>query len=155
LLDAWKVDPGRLKVELTESSIMAASAIETLTHLGSMGVDLSLDDFGTGFSSLSHLKHLPVREIKIDKSFIAGMPGQEGVSLVRPIVDLGHTMGLKVVAEGVEDQGTLDRVLALGCDSAQGFYVCPPVLAADLTTWMQRSAWGLAEGKRPHDLPSV
>jgi EAL domain-containing protein (putative c-di-GMP-specific phosphodiesterase class I) len=155
LLDTWKVDPGRLKVELTESSIMAASAIETLTNLGSMGVDLALDDFGTGFSSLSHLKHLPVREIKIDKSFIAGMLGQEGVSLVRPIVDLGHTMGLKVVAEGVEDQGTLDSLLTLGCDSAQGFYVCRPVLAADLTTWMQRSAWGLAEGKRPHDPPRV
>jgi len=101
--------------------------------------------FCTGFSSLSHLKHLPVRESKIDKSFIAGMLGREGVSLVRPIVDLGHTMGLKVVAEGVEDQGTLNSLLALGCDSAQGFYVCPPVLAADLTTWMQQSAWGLAE----------
>ena len=145
LLDTWKIDPGRLKVELTESSIMAASAIETLTHLGAMGVDLALDDFGTGFSSLSHLKGLPVREIKIDRSFISGMLGQEGVSLVRPIVDLGHTMGLKVVAEGVEDQGTLDSLLALGCDSAQGFFVCPPVLAADLTTWMQQSAWGLAE----------
>jgi predicted signal transduction protein with EAL and GGDEF domain len=71
--------------------------------------------------------------------------GREGVSLVRPIDDLGHTMGLKVVAEGVEDQGTLDSLLALGCDSAQGFYVCPPVLAADLTTWMQQSAWGLAK----------
>jgi diguanylate cyclase (GGDEF)-like protein/PAS domain S-box-containing protein len=144
LLDTWRVDPGRLKVELTESSLMAASAIEALMHLGEMGVDLALDDFGTGFSSLSHLKRLPVREIKIDKSFTAGMLGQEGASLVRPIVELGHTMGLKVVAEGVEDQRTLEGLQALGCDSAQGFYLCAPILAADLTTWMQQSAWGLA-----------
>ncbi len=73
------------------------------------------------------------------------MSGQEGVSLVRPMVDLGHTMGLKVVAEGVEDQGTLDGLWTLGCDSAQGFYLCAPNLAADLTIWMQLSAGGLAE----------
>ena len=73
------------------------------------------------------------------------MSGEEGISIVRPMVDLGHTMGLKVVAAGVEDQVTLDGLQALGCDLAQGFYLCAPIPAADLTTWMQRSAWGLAE----------
>ena len=144
LLDTWRVDPGKLNVDLTESSILAPAAIETLKHLGTIGIGLALDHFGTGFSSLAHLKRLPFREIKIDRSFIAGMSGGEGSSIVRPMIDLGHSMGLKVVAAGVEDQGTLDGLLALGCDSAQGFYLCAPLTAADLTTWMQRSAWGLA-----------
>ncbi len=145
LLDAWRVDPGKLDVDLTESSILAAPAIETLSHLGAIGIGLALDHFGTGFSSLAHLKRLPFREIKIDRSFIAGMSGQEDISVVRPMIDLGHTMGLRVVAEGVEDLATLDGLKALGCDSAQGFYFCAPIPAADLTTWMRRSAWGLAE----------
>jgi len=144
LLGTWRIDPGKLNVDLTESSILAPAAIETLKHLGTIGIGLALDHFGTGFSSLAHLKRLPFREIKIDRSFIAGMSGGEGSSIVRPMIDLGHSMGLKVVAAGVEDQGTLDGLLALGCDSAQGFYLCAPLTAADLTTWMQRSAWGLA-----------
>jgi diguanylate cyclase (GGDEF)-like protein/PAS domain S-box-containing protein len=145
LLDTWRVDPGKLNVELTESSILADAALETLAHLGAIGVGLALDHFDTAFSSLAHLKRLPFREIKIDRSFIARMSSEEGVSTVRPMVDLGHTMGLNVVAAGVEDRETLDGVRALGCDSAQGFYLCAPILAADLTTWMRRPVWGLAE----------
>jgi len=145
LLDTWRVDPGRLTVDLTENSITAPPAIGTLTNLGAIGVGLALEHFGTGFSSLAHLKRLPFREIKIDRSFIAGMSGEEGISIVRPMVDLGHTLGLKVVAGGVEDQGTLDGLLALGCNSAQGFYLCAPIPALDVTTWMRQSAWGLAE----------
>jgi len=145
LLDTGRVDPGKLDFDLTENSIMAAPAIDTLTHLGAIGIGLALDHFGTGFSSLAHLKRLPFREIKIDRSFIAGMSGEEGISIVRRMVDLGHTMGLKVVAAGVENQRTLDGLLALGCDSAQGFYLCAPILAADLTIWMRQSAWGLAK----------
>jgi len=153
LLDAWRVGPAKLQVDLTEDSIMAAPAIETLTHLGAIGIGLALDHFGTGFSSIAHLNRLPFREIKIDRSFIAGMSGEEGSSIVRPMVDLGHTMGLKVVAAGVEDQGTMDGLLDLGCDLAQGFYLCAPILAADLTAWMRQSAWGLAETQGPHDSP--
>jgi len=145
LLDAWSVDPGRLSVDLTESSILAAPAIETLSRLGTIGIGLALDHFGPGFSSLAHLKRLSFREIKIDRSFIAGMSDEKGISIVRPMIDMGHTMGIRVVAQGVEDQGTLDRLRSLGCDSAQGFYLCAPIPAADLTTWMQRSAWGLAK----------
>jgi diguanylate cyclase (GGDEF)-like protein/PAS domain S-box-containing protein len=146
MLDAWKVDPGNLKVDIPESSIMAAPVIETATHLGAMGIGLAIDDFGAGSSSLAHLSRLPVREVKIDRSFIAAKLGPEDDSVLRHIVDQGHTMGLKVVAEGVEDQGSLDRLLALGCDSAQGFHVCPPMVAADLTPWLWHSAWGVAEG---------
>ena len=124
---------------------MAAPVIETATHLGAMGIGLAIDDFGTGFSSLAHLSRLPVREINIDRSFIAAKLSQEDDSVLRPIVDLGHTMGLKVVAEGVEDQGTLDRLSGLGCDSAQGFHICPPIVAADLTPWLRHSAWGVAD----------
>src|SRR5207247_10210379 len=125
------VEPGNLNVELTESTIMAAAAIETLKHLGAIGIGLALDHFGSGFSSLAHLKRLPFREVKIDRSVIARMSGEEGISVVRPMVDLGHTKGLKVVAAGVEDQGTLDRLRAIGCDSAQAFYLCAPIPAAD------------------------
>jgi diguanylate cyclase (GGDEF)-like protein/PAS domain S-box-containing protein len=153
LLDTWKVDPGRLEMDVTESCLMADPAIETLSHLGVMGVGLAIDDFGTSFSSLAQLKRLPVREIKIDRSFIAGMSGGDDVSVVRPIVDLGHTMGLRVVAEGVEDQETMDTLLALGCDSAQGFHVCPPTLATDLTVWLERSARRLAPGRRSGSPP--
>ncbi len=145
LLDTWRVDPGKLNVDLTESSILPAPAIETLSHLGAIGIGLALDHFGTGFSSLAHLKRLAFREIKIDRSFIAGMSGETGISIVRPMITLGHTLGISVVAEGVEDEGTLDGLRALDCDSAQGFYLCAPIPAADLTTWMQRSAWGLAK----------
>ncbi len=138
-------DPHDLKTLAVRSSIPAAPAIETLKHLGAIGIGLALDHFGSGFSSLAHLKPLPFREVKIDRSFIARMSGEEGISVVRPMIDLGHTMGLKVVAAGVEDQGTLDRLRAIGCDSAQGFYLCAPIPAADLTIWMQRSVWGLVE----------
>jgi len=146
LLDTWRVDPGNLKVDIPESSIMTAPVIETATHLGAMGIGLAIDDFGTGSSTLAHLSRLPVREIKIDRSFIAAKLGREEDSALRPIVDLGHAMGLKVVAEGVEDQETLDRLLGLGCDLAQGFHVCPPIVAADLTPWLWHSAWGVADG---------
>lgn len=149
ILDTWKVDPGNLKVDIPESSIMAAPVIETATHLGAMGIGLAIDDFGTGSSSLAHLSRLPVREVKIDRSFIAARLGPEDDSVLHHIVDQGHTMGLKVVAEGVEDQGSLDRLLALGCDSAQGFHVCPPMVAADITPWLWHSAWGVAE-RIPH-----
>jgi EAL domain-containing protein (putative c-di-GMP-specific phosphodiesterase class I) len=145
LLDTWRVEPGNLKVDIPENSLMAAPVIETATHLGAMGIGLAIDDFGTGFSSLAHLKRLPVREIKIDRSYIAARLRREDDSVLRPIVDLGHTMGLKVVAEGVEDQGTLDRLLGLGCDSAQGFHICPPIIAADLTPWLWNSNWGVAD----------
>ena len=144
LLEAWMVEPASLKLEITESSIMAHSAIEIVTRLSALGICLSIDDFGTGYSSLAYLKRLPVNEIKIDKSFIIGlMEDSANASIVRPIIDLGHNMGLRVVAEGVESRETWDRLLTLGCDLAQGNYLCPPIPAADLTRWLRESGCGL------------
>jgi len=136
LLKVWRLDPGNLKADVPESGLRAASGIETATKLGAMGIGLAVDDLGAGVASLQHLARLPVREVKIDKG---------DVGLLRPVVDLGHRMGLKVVAKGVEDQSTLDRLLDLGCDAAQGFHLCPPIGADDLAPWLRQSAWGLAE----------
>jgi diguanylate cyclase (GGDEF)-like protein/PAS domain S-box-containing protein len=140
LLDAWGVEPARLKLEITESSIMQQSAIDTVTRLSALGVGLSIDDFGTGYSSLAYLKRLPVTEIKIDKSFITTMMADSAsVSIVRSIIELGHNMGLKVVAEGVETREPWDTLVKLGCDMAQGNFLCPPIPAADLTRWFGES----------------
>jgi diguanylate cyclase (GGDEF)-like protein/PAS domain S-box-containing protein len=145
MLESWNVDPRTLKVDIPGNVLMAAPVMETATHLGAMGIGLAIDDFGTGSSSLAHLSHLPVREIKIDRCFIAANLSREDDSVVRHIVDQGHAMGLRVVAEGVEDQVSLDRVLGLGCDSAQGFHVCPPIVPSDLAPWLRYSAWRVAE----------
>jgi len=144
LLHTLGIEPGRLKLEITESSLMASSAIlETITRLSALGVALSIDDFGTGYSSLARLKRLPVNEIKIDKSFIIGMLADSAsVSIVRSIIELGHNMGLQVVAEGVENRETWDKLVTLGCDLAQGYYLCPPIPATDLTRWFRESGWG-------------
>ena len=84
-----------------------------------------------------------MNEIKIDKSFIISMIGDSAnASIVRPILELGHNMGLQVVAEGVENRETWDRLVTLGCDLAQGNYMCPPIPAADLTRWLRESSWG-------------
>lgn len=144
LLDTAGVASGRLILELTESFIMAdpARARETLTHLWSMGVHLSIDDFGTGYSSLGYLKRLPVHEIKIDKTFVLGlMRDRHDAAIVRATIDLGHNLGLTVVAEGVEDQQTWHGLVALGCDEAQGYFISPPQPAADLTRWLHESRW--------------
>ena len=144
LLGNWNVDPGRLKLEITESGIMAPSSIfEAITHLSTLGVGLSIDDFGTGYSSLARLKRLPVNEIKIDKSFIIGMMADSmSVSIVRAVIELGHNMGLRVVAEGVENRETWEKLVTLGCDLAQGYYLCPPMPASDLTGWFRESSRG-------------
>jgi len=145
LLKVWRVDPGRLKADLPESSVMAPPAVETATRLGAMGIGLAIDDFGADAASLLHLARLPVREVKID-----GARGDD--STLRPIVDQGHRMGFRMAAKRVEDQATLDRLRGLGCDSAQGFHLCPPIVAADLAPWLRDSAWGLAERVPPRPL---
>lgn len=149
MLEAWRIDAGQLKVDIPERSILAAPGIETAAHLGAMGIDLAIDDFGAGCSSLAHLSRLPVREIKIDRSFITETLGREDDCALRHLVDQGHAMGLQVVAEGVEDQETLDRLPGLGCDAAQGFHICPPIVAAELVPWLRQSAWGVADRVPP------
>jgi EAL domain-containing protein (putative c-di-GMP-specific phosphodiesterase class I) len=109
-------------------------AMAVLSRLKNIGLRVSLDDFGTGYSSLACLKKLPVDEIKVDKSFVINMQADEqDVAIVRLIINLGHILGLKVVAEGVENQRTKHALIALGCDMAQGYYISPPISAEELT----------------------
>ena len=146
-LERWEVDPRFLKIEITESSIMAdpAHALAILSMLQSMGVRLSIDDFGTGYSSLTHLRELPVDEIKIDKSFVIGMQTSDAdAAIVRTVIDLAHNLGKQVCAEGVEDEETWLCLKELGCDLAQGYWIARPMAAQALTEWLARTSWGLA-----------
>ncbi len=141
-------DPSNLRVEITETAIMEnpKRALEALKILNDIGVHLSIDDFGTGYSSLAHLKQMPVDELKIDKSFVQDMSEDESDAvIVHSIIDLAHNIGIKVVAEGVEDKKTYDMLKALGCDSIQGFYVSKPMSAPDLVEWIKTSPWGLGD----------
>ncbi|MBI4497222.1 MAG: EAL domain-containing protein [Chloroflexi bacterium] len=144
MLEQWGVAPTRLKVEMTESSLMAdpAQALETLRRLRAMGIEIAIDDFGTGYSSLAYLRRLPVSELKIDKSFVLDMALDEGnAAIVRLTIELGHYLGLKVVAEGVESRQAWELLAALGCDAAQGYYVSHPVPAADLVRRLHSLPW--------------
>jgi diguanylate cyclase (GGDEF)-like protein/PAS domain S-box-containing protein len=146
LLEKWKVDPRFLKIEITESSIMAdpAHALAIMSMLQSLGVRLSVDDFGTGYSSLTHLRLLPIDEIKVDKSFVIGMTSSEAdVAIVRTVIDLAHNLGKQVCAEGVEDEATWRMLHDLGCDLAQGFWISQPMFGEELMDWLVKSCWGL------------
>jgi len=115
--------------------------VRLLESLAGLGIEFSVDDFGTGSSSLSYLQRLPVHEIKVDKSFVLGMTADEpNAKIVRSIVDLGHNLGLRVVAEGVEDRLTWDALAALGCNSAQGYYLSRPLPGPQLTAYLQANS---------------
>jgi diguanylate cyclase (GGDEF)-like protein/PAS domain S-box-containing protein len=151
LLSKWDIDPRFLKIEITESSIMAdpAHALAILSMLQSMGVRLSVDDFGTGYSSLTHLRELPVDEIKIDKSFVMGMGNSEAdAAIVRTVIDLAHNLGKQVCAEGVETERAWWRLREMGCDLAQGYWISKPLNAAGIVTWLVETSWGLALGQK-------
>ena len=135
LLNRFNVPAHFLELEITESSIMAdpMRARATLVQLSSMGVRLSIDDFGTGHSSLAYLKRLPVHALKIDKSFVINMASDENdLVIVQSTIDLAHNLGLEVVAEGVESEEVWNRLRSLGCDLAQGFWRGRPVKAEEL-----------------------
>jgi diguanylate cyclase (GGDEF)-like protein len=143
LLARWEVPARLLVVEITESAIMAdpAHAMQILGRLNQMGVGLSIDDFGTGYSSMAYLKSLPVHELKVDRSFVSQMTSNSSDAvIVRSTVDLGRNLGLRVVAEGVEDQTTLEALGALGCDAVQGYHVSRPVTSDDLIDWLELRA---------------
>ncbi|MDR5827863.1 EAL domain-containing protein [Caballeronia sp. LP006] len=112
-------------------------AIETLDRLHALGIRLSVDDFGTGYSSLSYPKRMPVHEIKIDRSFVMGITDhKDDETIVRSTIDLGHNMGLKVVAEDVESEQMMTRPRELQCDLAQGFHLSRPLPPAKLELWL-------------------
>jgi diguanylate cyclase (GGDEF)-like protein len=138
LLALHDVEPSLLELEITENTLAhdPDRALSTLTALHNAGISISIDDFGTGYSSMSYLKRLPVSELKVDRSFVMGMLANvdDGV-LVRSVVDLGHNLGLTVVAEGVEDQATFDALAAVGCDVAQGFHLGRPMTTEAFEAW--------------------
>jgi diguanylate cyclase (GGDEF)-like protein len=137
------IEPALLELEITENTILTdpERVRAVLGRLRELGVTLAIDDFGTGFSSLGQLKRLPVDIVKIDKSFVLNMAHDENDDvIVRSTIELGHNLGLRVVAEGVETQETWDRLAALGCDTAQGFYLSRPLPKIVLDDWLRKRA---------------
>jgi len=134
------MDPAGLAVEVTESSIMSnpEDAENVLVQLHDLGVKISIDDFGTGYSSLGRLKRLPVQQVKIDKSFVLemGQGDRDALAIVTSVIDLGHNLGLEVVAEGVETAKVVETLRAMRCDAIQGFYVAKPLSTSELQLWM-------------------
>ncbi|HEV2608664.1 MAG TPA: bifunctional diguanylate cyclase/phosphodiesterase, partial [Noviherbaspirillum sp.] len=139
ILERHGVPSSRFCLEITESAIMddPVRAQQTLERLHAMGVDLSIDDFGTGYSSLAYLKRLPVDELKIDKSFVMNMEQDaDDAKIVRSTIDLGHNMGLKVVAEGLENEAVWELLARMGCDIGQGYFISRPMPAEVLPEWL-------------------
>ena len=135
-----------LEIEITEATLMQDldRAAEVLNRLSESGVTIAIDDFGTGYSSLSYLKRLPIHTLKIDQSFIMDVAfDQQDVAIVRSIIDLGHNLGYKVVAEGVESSMAWDVLNKLGCDTAQGFHISKPLPEAHFSNWLADSGHAL------------
>ena len=139
LLAMYGLAPEALQLEITESMLMSDPdrSLITLTRLAQLGVGLSVDDYGTGYSSLANLRRLPIDELKIDRSFVSPMLSDESdLIIVRSTINLGHDLGLKVVAEGVEDEATLTRLAGLGCDFAQGYHFSKPLAPDAFNRWI-------------------
>jgi diguanylate cyclase (GGDEF)-like protein/PAS domain S-box-containing protein len=144
-LERAEIDPRQIKFEITESVVMEdiESAIRTIQQLRDFGIQLSIDDFGTGYSSLSYLHRLPIDALKIDRSFVSGMEeSNENAEIVRTIIALGRSLGMSIVAEGVETLEQLNRLRMLGCGSGQGYFLSVPVgaelarlLVASIDDW--------------------
>lgn len=140
-LEIWSVKSEEITLELTEGVIMndQKAAFEILNRLRDKGFRVSLDDFGTGYSSLSYLRSLPVDEIKIDKSFVLEMDAnRDDAEIVEVILVLAKKFNFSVVAEGIENKQTLDKLVQMGCDYAQGYYFSKPVVRDEFLNWMAR-----------------
>jgi len=139
LLQKYSVNPKKINLEITESTMMSDSkrAYAVMTELNNIGLNISIDDFGTGFSSLSYLKQLPTQSLKIDRTFVSNMLEDDNDAvIVRSTIDLAHNMGRSVIAEGVENKDTFEILEILGCDFVQGFYLCPPIPVEKVTAWL-------------------
>ena len=144
LLDKYEVKPHLLVLEVTETAMMddPENALLILSTLNHVGVKLSIDDFGTGHSSLAYIKKLPVHEIKIDRSFVMDMDKDKDDSIiVKTTVNMCHDLGYEVVAEGVETLASCDSLKEMGCDYLQGYYLARPLPFDDLLTWLEKSEW--------------
>jgi EAL domain-containing protein (putative c-di-GMP-specific phosphodiesterase class I)/FixJ family two-component response regulator len=143
----YQIAPERIVIELTETSAMGDSvlSLDLMTRFRVKGFQLSIDDFGTGYSSMVQLVRLPFSEIKVDKSFVMNaQKSQESRNVIKSVIDLGHSLGLQVTAEGVEDQQTLNYLISQGCDFAQGYLIARPMPGEAARFWAEER---LAEGK--------
>jgi EAL domain-containing protein (putative c-di-GMP-specific phosphodiesterase class I) len=135
LVERYGVVPGELEFELTETALIhdPEGAVQILGAIAALGVRLSIDDFGTGYSSLSYLRRLPLDALKIDRMFVRKLvdDAQDQI-IVRSTIGLAQNLGLKVIAEGVEDRGALERLAELGCDQAQGYFISRPLPSEQL-----------------------
>ncbi|MEO8102668.1 MAG: EAL domain-containing protein [Betaproteobacteria bacterium] len=139
-LREYQVPPGLICAELTESALMEdpEHARETLAQLHELGIKLSMDDYGTGYSSLAYIKDLSLDELKIDRAFVSGMHDDaQSAAIVHSTIELGHRLGMIVVAEGVETSLELSALKRFGCDYAQGYHVCRPMAAVDVMAWLR------------------
>jgi len=142
-----------ITLEITESAVLddPAHGIKNLERLHALGCKLAIDDYGTGYSSLAYLRRLPVHELKIDKSLVIGMATDAGDALiVRSTIELAHNLGLSVVAEGVENDATLDRLRAMGCDMVQGYLLSRALGVAETAVWMRGSVWTKPASEAPN-----
>ena len=147
----FEAAPDWIELEITEGAVMEdpVSALEILSELRNIGITLFIDDFGTGYSSLGYLKKLPVDAVKIDKSFVIDMiDDQDDEAIVRTTINLGHELGLRVVAEGVETRRAFDRLASLGCDVAQGYFISKPMSEQDVRNWFDHSSWAANDASR-------
>jgi EAL domain-containing protein (putative c-di-GMP-specific phosphodiesterase class I) len=139
-LSRHQLPPSLLTLELTETGFIEdpRRAVLMLDALAALGVCLSIDDFGTGYSSLSHLARMPVDEMKIDRSFVQSLESDsEFATVVRSAIDMGHGLGLKVVAEGIETPAAANRLRDFGCDIAQGYLYAKPMPLDAFAAWMK------------------
>jgi EAL domain-containing protein (putative c-di-GMP-specific phosphodiesterase class I) len=137
---AFETSPGDIVIEVTETGLIEElrTALDILARLRVRGMDLSIDDFGTGYSMLQQLKRVPANELKIDKSFVQAMEdGEDARTVVRKTIELGHELGMRVVAEGVETEEQLLRLSGMGCDIAQGYLFSRPVPLQDILAWLR------------------
>ena len=157
VLEKYQIEAKWLELEITESAVMddTMRTVQVLKELDGLGARISIDDYGTGYSSLSYFRKLPLDDLKIDKSFVIGMGvNHEDATIVRSTIEMGHELGLRVVAEGVENQETWDKLTALGCDAAQGYYMCRPLAPVDLLQWLRESPWGMQATEHLLDKPT-
>ncbi|MDH5471464.1 MAG: bifunctional diguanylate cyclase/phosphodiesterase [Gammaproteobacteria bacterium] len=143
-LKIWGTAPERLVMEVTENAIMMNPelSLEILHEMKALGVGISIDDFGTGFSSLSYLKDMPANELKIDKSFVLNMLEHEkNTHIVQSTIDLAHSLGMHVIAEGIENEAVLERLTEMGCDYGQGYLMGHPMPFEEIRRWMDQSPW--------------
>lgn len=148
VLEAHGIRPEKMAFEVTESALMRnpERSLRSLDRLRCMGISLAVDDYGTGYSSLAMLKSLPVQDLKIDKSFVLHLTeGSDDAVIVRSTIELAHNMGLKVIAEGVENAASLEWLSALGCDTAQGYFISRPLAAVDLVAWLQANRFAIKQ----------